>query len=60
MIKRLSKKSKQIAWIFSISFFFENIYTQKIKKEKIIDFKNEIIYLENWEKLVLDEWRVFE
>ena len=39
---------------------FENIYTQKIKKEKIIDFKNEIIYLENWEKLVLDEWRVFE
>ena len=39
---------------------FENIYTQKIKKEKIIDFKNEIIYLENWEKLILDEWRVFE
>ncbi len=39
---------------------FENIYTQKVRKEKIIDYKWEVIFLENWEKLNLDEWRVFE
>jgi len=39
---------------------FENIYSQEIRKEKIIDFKNDIIYLENKEELKLDEWRIFE
>ena len=39
---------------------FENIYSWKIVQEKVIDYKNEIIFLENWEKLILDEWRVFE
>jgi len=39
---------------------FENIYSQKVIKEKIINYKNELIFLENWEKLKLDEWRVFE
>ena len=39
---------------------FENIYSQKIRKEKITDYKNEIIFLENWEKLKLDEWKVFD
>jgi len=39
---------------------FENIYSWKVLEEKIIDYKNEIIFLDNWEKLILDEWRVFE
>jgi len=39
---------------------FENIYSQEIKKEKIIDFKNDIIYLENKKELKLDEWIIFE
>jgi hypothetical protein len=39
---------------------FENIYTQKVRKEKIIDYKNEIIFIENGEELKLDEWRVFD
>jgi len=39
---------------------FESIYNQKVRNEKIVDYKDEIIYLENWEELMLDEWRVFE
>lgn len=39
---------------------FENIYSWKVRKEKIISYKNETIFLKNWENLKLDEWRVFE
>lgn len=39
---------------------FENIYTQKVREWKVRDYKDEIIFLDNWEKLILDEWRVFE
>jgi len=39
---------------------FESIYNQKVRSEKIVDYKDEIIYLESWERLILDEWRVFE
>lgn len=38
----------------------ENIYSGKVLEEKIIDYKDEIIFLQNWEKLDINEWRVFE
>ncbi len=39
---------------------FENIYSWEIRREKLIKYEKEMMYLENGEKLILDEWRVFK
>ncbi|MDQ7009108.1 MAG: prephenate dehydrogenase/arogenate dehydrogenase family protein [Candidatus Gracilibacteria bacterium] len=60
LIYLISKQIDLVKNNIGKSINFENIYTQKVINKKINSYKNETIYLENGEKLFLDEWRVFE